>query len=98
MEIAQILEVTTDYLLFGTEQRHEGRFQKYFENKTEKQIEYLCKLLETTGENRGLLYLKFVVNNSETCVFSQIKCIVNYSLLFIPMPKWWELCAKMLAL
>ncbi len=56
MEIAQILEVTTDYLLFGSEQRHEGRFQKYFENKTEKQVEYLCKLLETAGENMGLLY------------------------------------------
>lgn len=55
MEIAQILEVTTDYLLFGTEKNQTGRFRKCFENKTEKQIEYLYRLLETAGENMGLL-------------------------------------------
>ena len=55
MEIAQILEVTTDYLLFGSAKGHEGRFQKYFENKTEKQVEFLCRLLEAAGDNLGLL-------------------------------------------
>ena len=55
MEIAQILEVTTDYLLFGTIGVWEGRFQKRLVGKTEKQIEYLYRLLETAGENMGLL-------------------------------------------
>ncbi len=55
MEIAQILEVTTDYLLFGTNGVWEGRLQKCLADKTEKQIEYLYRLLETAGENMGLL-------------------------------------------
>ena len=55
MEIAQILEVTTDYLLFGTEKNQTGRFQKCLANKTEKQVEYLYRLLETAGENMVLL-------------------------------------------
>ena len=55
MEIAQILEVTTDYILFGTMGVQESRFQEYFENKTEKQIEFLCRLLKAAGENMGLL-------------------------------------------
>lgn len=55
MEIAQILKVTTDYLLFGMIGVQEGRFQKCFSNKTEKQIEYLYRLLEIAGENMELL-------------------------------------------
>lgn len=55
MEIAQILEVTTDYLLFGMIKIQEGRFQKCIAGKTEKQIEYLYRLLETAGENMRLL-------------------------------------------
>ncbi len=55
MELAQILEVTTDYLLFGETEVQEDRFQKCLANKTEKQIEYLYRLLETAGENMGLL-------------------------------------------
>lgn len=55
MEIAQILDVTTDYLLFGSAKEYGGGFQKYFENKTEKQIEFLCRLLEAAGDNLGLL-------------------------------------------
>lgn len=56
VEIAQILEITTDYLLLGTKQEYNSRFQRYFENKTEKQIEYLCKLLDAASENMELLY------------------------------------------
>ncbi len=56
MEISQVLEVTTDYLLFGSEKGQGERFQKYFDNKTEEQIEFLCRLLETAGDNLGLLY------------------------------------------
>lgn len=56
VEIAQILEITTDYLLLGTEKRCHSKFQRYFENKTEKQIEYLCKLLNAASENMELLY------------------------------------------
>jgi len=55
MEIAQLLKVTTDYLLFGMIEVQEGRFQKCLAGKTEKQIEYLYRLLETAGENMRLL-------------------------------------------
>lgn len=55
VEMAQILEVSTDYLLFGSEKKQESRFQKYFENKTEKQMEFLCRLLEAAGDNLKLL-------------------------------------------
>lgn len=55
MELAQILEVTTDYLLFGETEVQESRYEGYFANKTEKQIEFLCRLLATAGENMGLL-------------------------------------------
>ena len=55
MEIAQILEVTTDYLLFGTAETQDGRFQKCLAHKTEKQTEYLYRLLEIAGENMELL-------------------------------------------
>ena len=53
VEIAQVLEVSTDYLLLG-EQNGNG-FQKYFEGKTEKQIEYLGRILETAAEGLDLL-------------------------------------------
>lgn len=55
MEISQILEVTTDNLLFGSTKGDGGRFRKYFENKTEKQIEFLCRLLEAAGDNLDLM-------------------------------------------
>lgn len=55
MEIAQILDTSTDYLLFGTERDPAGRLGKYFEGKSAGQVEYLCRLLETAGENMGLL-------------------------------------------
>lgn len=53
MEIAQVLEVSTDYLLLGEQKT--DRFQKYFEGKTEKQTEYLRRLLETAAEGLELL-------------------------------------------
>ena len=55
MEIAQVLEVTTDYLLFGTMEVQGDRFRRCLANKTEKQTEYLYRLLEAAGENMGLL-------------------------------------------
>ena len=55
MEIAQVLEVTTDYLLFGIMKVQGDRFQRCLANKTEKQTEYLYRLLEAAGENMGLL-------------------------------------------
>lgn len=57
MEIAQVLEVSTDYLLLG-EQAGNG-FQKYFEGKIEKQAEYLRRILETAAEGLGLLQWVF---------------------------------------
>ena len=53
VEIAQVLDVSTDYLLFG-EQGGNG-FQKYFEGKTEKQVAYLKRLLETAAGGMELL-------------------------------------------
>lgn len=53
VEIAQILEVSTDYLLFG-EQGGNG-FQKYFEGKTERQVVYLKRLLEAAAEGMEFL-------------------------------------------
>lgn len=55
MEISQILDVSADYLLFGTDRNRSERFVKCFEGKSGKQTEYLCRLLETAGENMGLL-------------------------------------------
>lgn len=55
MELAQILEVSTDYLLFGWKKRNVGVFQKYFEGKTKGQIEYLGKILEVAAANLDLL-------------------------------------------
>lgn len=53
MEIAQILEVSTDYILFGLSKY--GGYEKYFAGKTEKQKEYLCLILETAAENLDIL-------------------------------------------
>lgn len=55
MEIAQILEVSTDYILFGLSKDDIKEYGKYFEGKTERQKEYLCMILETAAENLEIL-------------------------------------------
>ena len=54
MEIAQILEVSTDYILFGLSECR--GYEKYFVGKTERQKEYLCIILETAAENLDILW------------------------------------------
>ena len=51
--LSRLFEVSTDYLLLGEQKT--DRFQKYFEGKTEKQTEYLRRLLETAAEGLELL-------------------------------------------
>lgn len=55
MEIAQILEVSTDYILFGFFKVDIGGYGKYFEGKTERQKEFLCMILEAAAENLEIL-------------------------------------------
>lgn len=56
MEIAQILDVSTDYLLFGDENRYEYKWGSCFDGKSERQLQYLRKLLEVAAANFELLY------------------------------------------
>lgn len=56
MEIAQLLEVSTDFILFGCNRDGNGEYAKYFEGKTENQTKYLTRLLEAAGDNLELLY------------------------------------------
>lgn len=56
MEIAQILEISTDYLLFGVERVVEDRLYTIFEGKTEGQKRYLEKLLKA-ADNIKILEL-----------------------------------------
>lgn len=55
MEIAQILNTSTDYLLFGKEQINAGEFAAIFQGKNERQIVYLKKILEVAADNLGLV-------------------------------------------
>lgn len=56
MELAQILGVSTDYLLFGQNKVYEGRWERYIEAKSDRQIAYLGKILEAAAENLELLF------------------------------------------
>jgi transcriptional regulator with XRE-family HTH domain len=53
MEIAQVLGVSTDFLLFGRE-KQKG-VCGYLAGKTEKQAEFLNRLMETVLDNLALL-------------------------------------------
>lgn len=55
MEIAQILEVSTDYILFGQRKAYADGWDRYIENKSAKQKAYLEKVLEAAAENLMLL-------------------------------------------
>lgn len=56
MEIAQILDISTDYLLFGEEKGYDCKWESFFNGKSERQIQYLRKLLEAAAANFELLY------------------------------------------
>ncbi len=55
MEIAQILEVSTDYLLFGVERGLENGFYMTLDGKSEEQKKYLEKLLQAAADNLKIL-------------------------------------------
>lgn len=55
MEITQILEVSTDYLLFGVERGLENGFYMALDGKSEEQKKYLEKLLQAAADNLKIL-------------------------------------------
>lgn len=55
MEIAQILNISTDYLLFGMETNPETLYMDVFKNKNERQKIYLLKVLKVAAEGLEIL-------------------------------------------
>lgn len=55
MELAQILNVSPDYILFGDNKVYENRWERYMEGKADRQIQYISKILEAATENLGIL-------------------------------------------
>ncbi len=55
MEISQILNTSTDFLLFGKKQVNTGEFAVFLEGKSEKQKIYLKKLIEVAADNLELI-------------------------------------------
>lgn len=56
MELAQILGVSTDYLLFGQKMAQNAGIMRYLEGKSDKQIAYLEGILKAASENMESLY------------------------------------------
>jgi len=55
MEIAQILETSTDFLLFGQERDSKDKYYKAFEGKNRCQKQYLLAVLQAAADNIMLL-------------------------------------------
>lgn len=55
MELAQILGVSTDYLLFGVAHSNMHQLDEVFVGKTEEQVMYLKIILETASSNLKLI-------------------------------------------
>lgn len=55
MELAQILVVSTDYLLFGYESDCGDGLEKYILGKSNREREYICKVLYAVTANPGML-------------------------------------------
>lgn len=55
MEIAQILDSSTDFLLFGSSREDRTELEEIFVGKNEKQKQYLMKLLIVAADNFELL-------------------------------------------
>ena len=55
MEIAQILDSSTDFLLFGAEQKNGNELEEVFVGKSEGQKLYLKKLLIVAADNLELI-------------------------------------------
>lgn len=58
MEIAQILEVSTDFLLFGEKMREQDNFQYFLKGKNDREKEYLDKILQVAAENLKMGMMK----------------------------------------
>lgn len=55
MEIAQILETSTDFLMFGQEKDNKDLYRKAFEGKNSSQKQYLLAVLQVASDNLMLL-------------------------------------------
>lgn len=55
MELAQILNVSADYILFGDNKVYENRWERYMEGKSDRQIQYLERVLKAAADNMELL-------------------------------------------
>ena len=55
MEIVQILDISTDYLLFGIEIKNDSIITDALEGKTEGQKRFIQKITEAIFENMELL-------------------------------------------
>ena len=55
MELAQILGVSTDYLLFGDESACRDDVEKYMSGKSDREKEYICRVLDAVVSNMGVL-------------------------------------------
>ena len=55
MELAQILGVSTDYLLFGYESAYRDDMEKYMSGKSDREKEYICRVLDAVVSNMGVL-------------------------------------------
>lgn len=55
IELAQILGVSTDYLLFGHESACRNNMEKYVSGKSSREKEYICRVLDAVVSNMGVL-------------------------------------------
>jgi len=55
MELAQILGVSTDYLLFGYESACRDDIEKYMSGKSDREKEYVYRVLDAVVSNLGVL-------------------------------------------
>lgn len=55
MEIAQILKISTDFLLFGVNKENGSTFQQFFDGKSEGQKLYLKMILQVAADNLKLM-------------------------------------------
>ena len=56
MEIAQILEVSTDFLLFEENRDDDEALQQIFQGRSMKQKIFMMRVLEVLVDNLDLLY------------------------------------------
>jgi len=55
MEIVQILDTSTDFILFGKEKEEKGTVSKFLEGKSDRQKQYLERVLQVAADHLMLL-------------------------------------------